>query len=231
MTTTKFRLGGLDIETGVISNNLFQLSFDLPITQMFGRFSAAFNISSGFIFPKVPTCLFDPTDCISGFTLRVNMGILELTDNSVLLSTGGLDVDSQGFSFGVHFGKMMVIYTSAGQAWFVSFPSQYINIGKIETFQFSWSGDMGLMVYLGNTMIGHSNIAVNRIHVGAAAMGDQFISCGTADNIDTTPTTLIIEDLTTYNETIMMLIEEGLFVEGTISNLICNTYFQLNQCI
>merc|ERR1712226_605102 len=44
-------------------------------------------------------------------------------------------------------------------------------------------------------------------------MGDQFISCGTADNVDTTPTTLIIEDLTTYNETIMVLIEEGLFVE------------------
>ena len=94
---------------------------------------------------KQTSCFSDLRLCTKGLTIAFRLKALKLTENSIILSSGGEDRSSYGVAVIVKFNRLYYIVTSETKAWYAS--TKMMSVSKWAKVEISWSEEDGLFVY------------------------------------------------------------------------------------
>ena len=165
---------------------------------------------------KNSSCLFNIIECAeTGLTARFNFKIEKLVENTYFVSSGAESVERQGVVMLFRFNQFHVVFSTETNYWFVSFAPTLVKTGEFTTFEWSFSKQEGLSVFVNNAMVGRMVEANERVVTATSIVSEEIVigkaSVSTVEQHKSKVTTQEVLAFTVSREVLM---KQGYAVEG-----------------
>lgn len=194
-------LSGIDFTLNINGGLTVNLGFDLGIDLRPPGAHLVFN-PLGDILTGCPTVL---EECTAGITFVLEIKFEGFHEGDCFWSSGAEIPGGYGFSLFYRFGSLQVAFKTLTQEWYATLPQVAVDV--FYRFEFSWSLNQGLEVYINTQLVTTVTIGEDRTTLVDDAIPSDVVLIGQcAGGPDTNPT-FIIGDYGFFDATVTALIE------------------------
>lgn len=163
-----------------------------------------------------PSCLFDFMSCgEKGLTTRFTFKFEKLEENTYYFGSGAESTDGQGIAMFFKLNKFHVVYSTETDSWFMSFKPSFVKLRQFCTFDFSFSKQEGLSVFVNNVLVGQVVESNKRVIKAASSVPQQLvIGKASSSTVTETKSEVIMQDMETFDVTRETLTKQGYLVTG-----------------
>lgn len=164
-------------------------------------------------------CLFNFFSCAEqGLTARFSFKFEKFVENTYYLASGAESVEGQGLAMLFRFGQMHVILATETEYWFVSIEQSFIQFDEFTWFDYSFTKQDGLSVYVNNVLVGRMVQANQRVISATGDISKEiYIGKASVSSTVETQTEVTVSEVQTYNVSREVLVKQGYAVVGKSS--------------
>lgn len=166
--------------TSIIDNTIIGNSYNLTVhgTPVVVNGGIQINSTTNYIeFGKHPDnhCLTNPSACLNGLTIQLQIQFNKFQENTYFLTSGGQLPDGIGLAVIYRFGRIQFVLSTVTQSWFISCKKNVFKPDNYHNVMISWTLTTGLEVFVNNVLIDttkvpapHQSVLVNAttIYIG-----------------------------------------------------------------